>query len=90
MKSLFLILYILNAQVQTETLNPGTAAAAGQSLKIVLANHLTRTEHTDEVLIILDKADHTGAGVVIKKCFLKNGNTIVVKGIPEPQLRCWI
>jgi hypothetical protein len=35
------------------------------------------------VLITLDKADHTGAGVVIKKCFLKEGNTIVLNGIPE-------
>jgi hypothetical protein len=84
MKSLFLILYILNTQFQTELQNSNSNnAVAGQNIKIMLSNHLAGAGHTDEVLITLDKADHTGAGVVIKKYWLNAGNTITLTGVPE-------
>lgn len=82
MKSLFLILYILTAQFQNKSLENNSAATAGLTIKIELSNHIAGAGHTDEVFITLDKADHTGAGVVIKKCYLKAGNSITLTGVP--------
>lgn len=83
MKSLILILYILHSQLQTVSSDSSSAVKNGQNVNIVLGNHLANYGHTDEVLITLDKADHTGAGVVIKKCYLNAGNTITLNGVPD-------
>lgn len=87
MKSLFLILYILSSQLGQQNTNThaeaNTAAETGQKLKIVLSNHATDYMHSDSVLVILDKYDHSGAGIVRKKFYPGVNHSFTVTGVPE-------
>jgi hypothetical protein len=87
MKSLFLILYILSSQLGQQNANNNAEANAtaikGQKLKIVLSNHATDYMHSDSVLVILDKYDHSGAGIVKKKFYPGADHSFTVTGVPE-------
>ena len=86
MKSLFLILYLFNAHMHNEAsnnTNTATAAASCQHLRIVLSNHADSYCHSDSVLVILDKFDHSGAGVVRKKFYPGVDHSFTITGVPE-------
>lgn len=86
MKSLFLILYILSSQLSQQNTNNqqnNNAAAVGQRLTIVMSNHSADYKHADSVLVILDKFDHSGAGVVKKKFYPGADHSFTVTGVPE-------
>lgn len=87
MKSLFLILYILSSQLSQQQANGNAEANAsvvkGQKLKIILSNHATDYVHSDSVLVILDKYDHSGAGIVKKKFYPGADHSFTVTGVPE-------
>lgn len=86
MKSLFLILYLFNAHMHNEAANnsnSATAAAISQRVRIVLSNHADNYSHSDSVLVILDKFDHSGAGIVRKKFYPGADHSFTITGVPE-------
>jgi hypothetical protein len=52
------------------------------SYSILLDNSVNKNNTVDSVLIILDKFDHTGAGVVRKVFYPNNDNQVIIEDLP--------
>lgn len=83
MKSLFLILYLFNAHLNQESALKANANNSSQHLKVVFTNHAGNYNHADSVLVVLDRYDHTGAGIVKKKFYPGADHSFSINGIPE-------
>jgi hypothetical protein len=85
MKSLFLILYLLNAKTNENlaAFENNTSTAKVPSVKILLGNHKKCTGLQDAVFVILDKYDRTGAGIVKQKFYVNENNEVVITGVPD-------
>jgi hypothetical protein len=77
MKSLLVFfVFILGVfQVKAGNAGGGDNARSSGSLLINFSNH-SETAHADSVLVIFDKYDHTGAGIV-RKIFYPNENHVI-------------
>ena len=82
MKSILFFIYFFSGQVQADNAS-ATTAIQGAQLNIVFSNHSEQYQHTDSVMVILDKYDHSGAGVIRKKFYPGKNHSITITGLPE-------
>ncbi len=83
MKFLFILFCLLNNRPQNSVAENGNNAVREQdTLKVVLVNDRANCSHKDSVFVMLDKFDHSGAGVVKKMFNVSADHSFVVTGLP--------
>ena len=83
MKSLLVFFVCILGMLQLKAGNAGGGENAGSksSLLINFSNH-SETKHADSVLVIFDKFDHTGAGIVHKIFYPNENHVIEIADLP--------
>jgi CRISPR/Cas system-associated protein Csm6 len=83
MKTLLAILFFLAAEGHARAGREKSANKNNESglMRICFSNHITSSAHTDSVLVIFDKYNHTGAGVIKKIYYPGTDHSINVTGV---------
>lgn len=86
MKQIYLylacLLYTLAAYADKSPKAKAAKVMAVGGVQFKLNNAMTATAHKDSVLIIFDRYDHTGAGVIYQVFYLDQDHNITIPAVP--------